>query len=110
MHRLAARLAAASFDVVVPSLPGHGYSTAPRGPAFGADHAADVLRMLMVDVLGHRRFGVHGGDRGAFVATGLGHRHAGHVAGIHLSLPLGILAPAGARPADEQAWLDDTAR
>jgi len=110
MHRLAARLADASFDVVVPSLPGHGYSTASRDPAFGADHAADVLRTLMVDVLGHRRFGVHGGDRGAFVATGLGHRHAAHVAGIHLSLPIGIPAPARMRPADEQAWLDDTAR
>jgi microsomal epoxide hydrolase len=110
MHRLAARLADAAFDVVVPSLPGHGYSTAPRDPAFGADHAADVLRTLMVDVLGHRRFGAHGGDRGAFVATGLGHRHAADVAGIHLTLPLGIPAPAGQRSADEQTWLDATAR
>jgi pimeloyl-ACP methyl ester carboxylesterase len=64
----------------------------------------------MVDVLGHRRFGVHGGDRGAFVATGLGHRHPAHVAGIHLSLPMGIPAPPAERSAEEQAWLDDTAR
>ena len=110
MHRLAEILSEASFDVVVASLPGHGWSSAPHDPAFGADHAADVLRTLMVDVLGHRRFGVHGGDRGAFVATSLGHRHAADVAGIHLTLPLGIPAPPGERSADEQAWLDATAR
>jgi len=98
-----------TFDVVVASLPGHGFSSAPGSPTFGADDAADVLRELMVDVLGHRRFGVHGGDRGAFVATGLGHRHPADVAGIHLSLPTGI--PSGSeRSAEEQSWLDETAR
>ena len=116
MHRLAALLAQPDdvagdgFDVVVASLPGHGFSSAARDPRFGADDAADVLCRLMVDVLEHRRFGVHGGDRGAFVATGLGHRHPAHVVGIHLSLPSAIPAPAGERSAEEQAWLDDTAR
>jgi microsomal epoxide hydrolase len=115
MHRLLAPLtdppdAAEAFDVVVASLPGHGFSSAPRDPRFGADEAADVLRTLMMDVLGHQRFGVHGGDRGAFVATGLGHRHSTHVAGIHLTLPMGIPAPPPERSAEEQAWLDETAR
>src|SRR5690606_12040879 len=89
---------------------GHGFSSASRDPYFGADEAADVLRHLMVEVLGYDRFGVHGGDRGAFVATGLAHRHAEHVAGIHLSLPLAIAAPPESRPAAEQAWLDSVAR
>ncbi len=113
MHRLLAPLTEArddAFDVVVASLPGHGFSSAPHDPRFGADDAADVLRDLMVDVLGYQRFGVHGGDRGAFVATGLAHRHPRHVAAIHLSLPTGIPAPAGERSAEEQAWLDETAR
>lgn len=119
MHRLVGPLcdpashgaeAADAFDVVVASIPGHGFSSASPDPYFGADEAADVLRDLMVEVLGYDRFGVHGGDRGAFVAAGLGHRHAAHVAGIHLSLPLAIAAPPEARPADEQAWLDAVAR
>jgi len=115
MHRLLAPLtdppdAADAFDVVVASLPGHGFSSAPGDPGFGADDAADVLRTLMVDVLGHRRFGVHGGDRGAFVATGLAHRHPAHVAGIHLTLPMGIPAPPAERSAEELTWLDETAR
>jgi microsomal epoxide hydrolase len=113
MHRMVAPLTAPgdeSFDVVVASLPGHGFSSAPEDPRFGADDAADVMRDLMVDVLGYRRFGVHGGDRGAFVATGLAHRHRGHVAAIHLALPMGIPAPAAERSVEEQAWLDETAR
>jgi len=115
MHRVIAPLttpddADDAFDVVVASLPGHGFSSAPHDPHFGADDAADVFRELMVDVLRYERFGVHGGDRGAFVATGLGHRHPAHVAGIHLSLPTGIPAPAAERSAEEQAWLEASAR
>jgi pimeloyl-ACP methyl ester carboxylesterase len=99
-----------AFDVVVASIPGHGFSSAASDPRFGADDAADLFRPLMVEVLGHDRFGVHGGDRGAFVATGLAHRHAEHVAGIHLSLPMGIAAPIEERSAEETAWLEDVAR
>ncbi|MBK7952311.1 MAG: epoxide hydrolase [Deltaproteobacteria bacterium] len=119
MHRLVEPLtrpaangapSAPAFDVVVASIPGHGFSGAPRDPRFGADEAADLLCTLMVDVLGYDRFGVHGGDRGAFVAAGLGHRHPAHVEGLHLSLPLGIPAPLEARPAAETAWLESSAR
>jgi pimeloyl-ACP methyl ester carboxylesterase len=92
------------FHVVVGSLPGHGFSSAPSDPTFGADECADVLRDLMVDVLGYERFAVHGGDRGAFVATSLGHRHPEHVAAIHQTLPLGLV---GSPPSpEERAWLD----
>jgi pimeloyl-ACP methyl ester carboxylesterase len=97
-----------AFEVVVGSLPGHGFSSAPIDPRFGADEAADCFRDLMVDVLGFDRFGVHGGDRGAFVATGLAHRHPAHITGIHQSLPMGI--PENPPTREEQAWLSETAR
>lgn len=97
-----------AFHLVVASLPGHGFSSAPKDPAFGADEAADCLRDLMVDVLGYPRFGAHGGDRGAFVATGLGHAHREHLVGIHQSLPMAI---AGDPPSEaESAWLAEMAR
>ena len=76
-----------AFDLVIPSLPGHGFSEAPSDPLFGADDAADVLRDLMVDVLGYARFGAQGGDRGAFIAAGLAHRHPAHVAAIQSTRP-----------------------
>jgi pimeloyl-ACP methyl ester carboxylesterase len=98
-----------AVDVIVPSLPGHGFSSIPPRTGFGADECADVLRDLVVDVLGHDRFVVHGGDRGAFVATSLGHRHPDVVAGIHITLPTGIPGPGDERTTEEDRWLAETA-
>jgi hypothetical protein len=68
---------------------------------FGADECADVVRALMTDVLGMARFGAQGGDRGAFVSAGLGHRHHGAVIGIHLNLATGIIDSAAAMTSDQ---------
>ncbi len=97
-----------AFEIVVGSIPGHGFSGVPVDPLFGADDAADCFRDLMVDVLGFDRFGAHGGDRGAFVTTGLGHRYPEHVVGIHQNLPMAI--PADPPTPQESAWLAKTAR
>ena len=61
----------------------------------------------MVDVLGHTRFAVHGGDRGAFVATSLAHRHPEHVVAIHQTLALGL--PDSPPSEAERVWLTETA-
>ena len=98
-----------AFHVVVPSIPGHGFSDAPREPGFNADRAADVFRDLMVDVLGYPRFGAQGGDRGAFVSAGLGSRHPANVAGIHLNMGLAIPSPEAERGPEERAWLEGQA-
>jgi pimeloyl-ACP methyl ester carboxylesterase len=98
-----------AFDVVVPSLPGHGFSAVPRAPDFGADECADVMRTLMVDVLGYARFAAQGGDRGAFVATGLAHRHPKCVSAIHLNLANGIPGASEDMNEDERRWLRDQA-
>lgn len=119
MHRIAGPLsdpvahggqAEDAFDVVVGTLPGHGFSTPFADPLYGADEMADCFRDLMVDVLGFDRFGAHGGDRGAFVTTGLAHRHPEYLAAIHQNLPMGIAAPERERTPEESAWLSDVAR
>ncbi len=97
-----------AFDVVVPSLPGHGFSDAVLAPGFGADECAHVVRRLMVDVLGYPAFGAQGGDRGAFVATALGALVPERVTGIHLNLAGGV--PGDPPEDDEVAWLEDQAR
>jgi pimeloyl-ACP methyl ester carboxylesterase len=74
------------FTIVAPSLPGYTLSFKPGQKRFGVEEIAEVFAALMTDVLGYRRFGVQGGDWGAFVASVLGHRHAERVLGLHLNM------------------------
>jgi pimeloyl-ACP methyl ester carboxylesterase len=71
-----------AFDVVIPSLPGFGFSGRPayRGPTF----ADRLWRKLMVEVLGYHYFGAHGGDIGARVTSALGRFHGDVVTAIHI--------------------------
>ncbi len=73
------------FDVVIPSLPGYGFSQPPSRP-IGPRRIASMWRKLMIEKLGYRRFGAHGGDWGSAVSTWLGADHADVVAGIHLNM------------------------
>ncbi len=109
MRGLVARLVRSGHEVIVPSLPGHGFSSIPRHVGFGADEGAVVVAELMTDVLGHDRYVAHGGDRGSFVATSLGLAAPAHVAGIHLTLPGGIPGDGAERTAEENEWLTTTA-
>lgn len=94
-HRLIERLthpsrfggsAEDAFTVVVPSIPGYGFSFSPGQPRFGLVEIAASLRTLMVDVLGYRGFFAHGHDWGSFVSTRLGYAHADAVRAIHITL------------------------
>jgi microsomal epoxide hydrolase len=78
-------LAAMGYDVVVPSLPGYGFSGRPARP-IGPARVAAMWRRLMVDVLGYRRFGAQGGDWGSMVTRALGRDHADVVGAIHLNM------------------------
>jgi pimeloyl-ACP methyl ester carboxylesterase len=95
-----------AFEVIVPSLPGHGLSAPVLRPGFGADQCADVVYALMTDVLGHPRFGAQGGDRGAFVSAGLGHRHGSATVGIHLNFATGIPGTGSEMTDEERRWLE----
>lgn len=81
-----------AFDVVVPALPGHPFSSAPDTP-MGFVETADLWRALMTTSLGYDRFGAHGGDSGAFVTAQLAHAHADVLVGAHLSFPALLGAP-----------------
>ena len=99
-----------AFDVVVPSLPGYGFSQRPSRPGFGPYHASDLWMRLMTG-LGYERFGAQGGDWGASVSTWLAFRFPDHVAGLHLNFIPGSYRPPlgdGQPPLseDERAFLD----
>ena len=88
--------AADAFHVVVPSLPGYGFSDKPQRPGWGVERIADAWAELMAR-LGHDRYGAAGSDWGTTVSTLLGQRHAAHVAGIL------VVPPLAARSADGSA-------
>jgi pimeloyl-ACP methyl ester carboxylesterase len=74
-----------AFDVVVPSLPGFGFSDPPREQPMDAAAIADVLATLMSRELGYKHFAAHGGDLGAGIAEMLARRHARSMVGIHIT-------------------------
>ncbi len=95
------------FDVVIPSLPGFGYSDKPRMPGMHARRIAALWAKLMTGVLGFDRFGAAGGDLGSAVTRFLGLDHSEHVVAIHrtdVGMPLLQLDPAELTD-DERTYL-----
>lgn len=86
-----------AFDVVVPSIPGFGFSGKPQDMGWNADRIADALNSLMTDVLGYRNYGVQGGDWGTLIGTRMALRHPANLIGFHLNMP-SALPPPGAPP------------
>ncbi|WP_307733076.1 epoxide hydrolase family protein [Stigmatella ashevillensis] len=76
-----------AFHVVVPSLPGYGFSDKPTGRGWNAPRTAQAWGELMRR-LGYSRWVAQGGDWGAAVTTVLGHLKPSGLAGIHLNWPL----------------------
>ena len=78
------------FNVVIPSLPGFGFSSKPKGKPVGPVTTARLWHKLMTDVLGYPKFGAQGGDWGMRVTMELAGQFPESVVGIHLNA-----APAG---------------
>ncbi len=77
-----------AFHVICPSLPGYGFSDAPRRPGFGCKEAAQTFAKLMAR-LGYTRYGAQGGDWGTVISAWLAALDTPHVCGVHLSATLG---------------------
>jgi epoxide hydrolase len=73
-----------AFDVVIPSLPGFGFSDKPTESGWNAARTARAWEALMRR-LGYRRWFAQGGDWGAFVTTALAQQRAAGLVGIHLN-------------------------
>ncbi|MFE5974166.1 epoxide hydrolase [Streptomyces sp. NPDC055893] len=99
---------APAFHVVVPSLPGFGYSDRPATTGWGTERIAAAWVELMKR-LGYDRFAAHGGDWGGNITTVLAGRFPEHVLGIHT---LFAEAPPGLTTdglsAVEREWTEET--
>jgi pimeloyl-ACP methyl ester carboxylesterase len=73
-----------AFHLVIPSLPGHGFSGPLREAGWTDGRVAEALTELMAR-LGYHRYGVQGGDIGAFIAPQIGRLDPDRVVGVHVN-------------------------
>ncbi|MGX1808485.1 epoxide hydrolase family protein [Nocardia sp. NPDC055321] len=79
-----------AFHLVIPTLPGFGFSGPTRQPGQAStERSAELIAKLMAE-LGYDRYAAQGGDAGSFVAPNLGRIDAEHVVGVHLNDPITI--------------------
>jgi pimeloyl-ACP methyl ester carboxylesterase len=90
--------AAGAFTVVMPSLPGFGFSGPPPAGGLTHEQVAELWYQMMTGALGYQRFVAHGSDLGAGITARLARAHPDTVAAIHLATP-GLGAPP-------QPWSD----
>jgi pimeloyl-ACP methyl ester carboxylesterase len=76
-----------AFHLVLPTLPGFGYSDKPTTPGWNVEKIAAAWNELMVR-LGYERYFAQGGDWGAIVTTAIGVQNKGNCQGIHLNMPI----------------------
>jgi len=107
--------AADAFDVVVPSMPGYGFSGKPAATGWDPVHIADAWIVLMRR-LGYKRFVAQGGDWGAQITDVIGAKAPPELLGIHSNMPgtvpldfskaisSGGPAPSGLSDDERRAW------
>ncbi|CAN7326381.1 epoxide hydrolase family protein [Devosia sp. LjRoot3] len=89
-----------SFDVIIPSLPGYGFSDRPDVPGTNITRIAKLWSKLM-EGLGYQRFLAHGSDMGLGVVDRLRANHADQVLGVHMAnVMAGYPAPDDPSPAE----------
>ena len=104
-------IAGPAFDLVIPSLPGYGFSDRPRRTGVTVQYIATLWHQLMRG-LGYTRYAAGGGDFGCGVATYLGRDHPEALIGLHLStLDVAPYTGPGSRPLSEaeRAYLEHNA-
>ena len=104
-----------AFDVVIPSMPGYGFSGKPTGTGWGPERMARAWAELMKR-LGYTRYVAQGGDWGAFVVDQMGLQSPSGLLAIHTNMPatvpadvdkalgIGAPAPAGLSAEEKRAY------
>jgi pimeloyl-ACP methyl ester carboxylesterase len=89
------------FELVVPSLPGFGFSQAPNAPGMHPGTIAERLHQLMLE-FGYESYGVQGGDWGSIIGSVLAHRHPEAVRALHVNFVAGVPRRADGQMSDDE--------
>ncbi|MEO7214569.1 MAG: epoxide hydrolase family protein [Mucilaginibacter sp.] len=81
-----------SFDLVIPSIPGFGFSAKPLAAGCNSAFVAELWHQLMGE-LGYKRYGAQGGDIGSGISTWLALRYPENIIGLHLNYISGSYKP-----------------
>ena len=79
-----------AFHLVLPTIPGYGFSDKPAETGWGVDHVAQAWSALMAR-LGYERYFAQGGDWGAAITAAIGATDTQHCIGVHTNMP--VVAP-----------------
>lgn len=90
------------FDLVIPSIPGFVFSSAPKLP-YGPRKIAFYYDKLMTDVLNYKNYYAQGGDWGGAISTWLGYDHFKNCKGIHLNIMI-VRDKGGPQNEEEKYW------
>ena len=91
-----------SFDVIVPSLPGYGFSGRPSKP-IGPRKMASIFNSLMTDTLMYKKYIAQGGDFGGTITTWLAYDFPEMCAAIHINILI-VRHPDGPQTKEEKEW------
>jgi pimeloyl-ACP methyl ester carboxylesterase len=90
-----------AFDLVVPSLPGYGWSGEPTEVGWDPGRVAQAWAKLM-DRLGYSRYVAQGGDQGAWVTDAMGRQAPQGLAGVHMNLLVTTTRPGVVLPTETE--------
>jgi len=91
-----------AFDVIVPSLPGFGFSGSTKKP-IGPRKMAKIINKLMTKNLGYKKYLSQGGDWGATISNWLAYDHSKSCKAIHINC-LTMRHPKGPKTKQEKKW------
>ena len=91
-----------SFDVIVPSLPGFGFSGKPNRP-IGPRKMSSIFNKLMTEELGYKKYIAQGGDFGGTICTWLAYDFPNNLLGIHINILI-TRHPDGPQTLEEKEW------
>ncbi len=91
-----------AFHVVLPSIPGYGFSDKPRAPGWNRTRIARAWDVLMKR-LGYEQYVAQGGDWGSVITTEMGRLRPQGLTAIHVNLPFVVPNPLPATPTAEEA-------